>query len=135
MIQRDLLFLSHRIPYPPNKGDKIRAYAILRHLRQRYRIHLACHVDDPSDFQYCDTLRSELGGECLFLPLSKGVGLRRALVSAACNRSLTEGYFGNPAMSKWINELVERRSITQALVLMVPICQSQINSRALGISI
>ena len=30
----DLLYLAHRIPYPPNKGDKIRSWHILKHLAQ-----------------------------------------------------------------------------------------------------
>ena len=27
-----LLYLVHRLPYPPNKGDKVRSYHLLRHL-------------------------------------------------------------------------------------------------------
>ena len=32
MVRPPLLFLAHRIPYPPNKGDKIRSWHLLRHL-------------------------------------------------------------------------------------------------------
>ena len=32
---QELLFLAHRIPYPPNKGDKIRSYHLLRYLSSR----------------------------------------------------------------------------------------------------
>ena len=34
---RELLFLAHRIPYPPDKGDKIRAWHIFRHLARTHR--------------------------------------------------------------------------------------------------
>ena len=44
---RDLLFLAHRIPYPPDKGDKIRSWNILSFLARFYRIHLGCFADDP----------------------------------------------------------------------------------------
>ena len=47
----DLLLLVHRMPYPPNKGDKIRSWHLLKHLAQRYRVHLATFVDDPDDWQ------------------------------------------------------------------------------------
>ena len=47
-----LLFLAHRIPFPPNKGDKIRSFHLLRHLSARYQIHLGAFVDDPDDWQY-----------------------------------------------------------------------------------
>lgn len=45
---RDLLFLCQRIPYPPNKGEKIRAFRILDHLSRDYRIHLGCFIDDST---------------------------------------------------------------------------------------
>ena len=52
-----LLFLSHRLPYPPNKGDKVRSYHLLRHLAQRYRVVLGTFIDDPLDWQHVDALR------------------------------------------------------------------------------
>ena len=51
-----LLFLSHRIPYPPNKGEKIRALRILEHLNARFDVHLGCFVDDPEDWPHRDAL-------------------------------------------------------------------------------
>jgi hypothetical protein len=38
---RELLFLAHRIPYPPDKGDKIRTFHLLQHLARGYRVHVA----------------------------------------------------------------------------------------------
>jgi len=53
---RDSLFLCHRLPYPPNKGDKIRSHALLCHLAKRGPVHLACFVDDAADLEYLDVL-------------------------------------------------------------------------------
>ena len=78
----DLLFLTQRIPYPPDKGDKIRSWHMLRHLAERYRVHLGCFVDDPHDLQHVPRLR-EMTGDSLFLPLSPPLarlrGVRRVL--------------------------------------------------------
>ncbi len=52
-----LLFLCHRIPYPPNKGDKIRSYHMLKYLAQHYRVLLGTFIDDPADRQHVDKLR------------------------------------------------------------------------------
>jgi sugar transferase (PEP-CTERM/EpsH1 system associated) len=57
MARRRLLFLAHRIPYPPDKGDKIRAWHMLDHLADRWEVSLGCLVDDPSDLVHLDTLR------------------------------------------------------------------------------
>ena len=48
-VKPDLLFIAHRIPYPPDKGDKIRSYHMLRYLTERYRVTVACMIDDPAD--------------------------------------------------------------------------------------
>ncbi|WP_313534279.1 TIGR03087 family PEP-CTERM/XrtA system glycosyltransferase [Sphingomonas sp.] len=54
----DILFLAHRIPFPPDRGDKIRAYHLLRHLAQDHRVHLVAFADDPEDLQNQDGLAS-----------------------------------------------------------------------------
>jgi sugar transferase (PEP-CTERM/EpsH1 system associated) len=43
----NVLFLAHRVPYPPDKGDRIRTFHLLRFLSQRARVHLACLADEP----------------------------------------------------------------------------------------
>ncbi len=53
----DLLFIAHRIPYPPDKGDKIRSYHMLWHLAERYRVTVACMIDDPADERHVATLK------------------------------------------------------------------------------
>ena len=45
----NILLLVHRLPYPPNKGDKVRSYHLLRHLLQRHRVFLGTFIDDPDD--------------------------------------------------------------------------------------
>ena len=45
----DVLFLAHRIPYPPTKGDKIRSWHFFRHLAHNHRVHLGAFIDDPQD--------------------------------------------------------------------------------------
>ncbi|RSV43233.1 TIGR03087 family PEP-CTERM/XrtA system glycosyltransferase [Sphingomonas sp. ABOLE] len=52
----DLLFLAHRMPFPPDRGDKIRAYHLLRHLARNHRLHLVAFADDPDDLRHQDGL-------------------------------------------------------------------------------
>ena len=37
-----LLYLVHRIPYPPNKGDKVRSFNLLRQLALKHRVSIPC---------------------------------------------------------------------------------------------
>ena len=45
----NILLLVHRMPHPPNKGDKVRSYHLLEHLAARHRVFLGTFVDDPDD--------------------------------------------------------------------------------------
>ena len=49
-MKEPLLFLCHRIPYPPNKGDKIRSWNLLRYLCEHYRVYLGTFIDDAEDW-------------------------------------------------------------------------------------
>ena len=56
------LFLAHRIPFPPDRGDKIRSWHLLRHLAELGPVHLACFADDEADGAHLPALRAALGG-------------------------------------------------------------------------
>src|SRR5690606_5009997 len=47
-----VLFLAHRVPFPPNKGDKIRAFHILEHLSARHDVWLGAGADDAEDLKH-----------------------------------------------------------------------------------
>ena len=65
----ELLFLSHRIPYPPNKGDKLRSFNLLKQLSRNYRVHVGAFIDDEDDWRHVDAVR-ELADECYFKRLT-----------------------------------------------------------------
>ena len=45
----DVLYVVHRLPYPPDKGDRIRTFHILKWLSERATVHLASLADEPVD--------------------------------------------------------------------------------------
>jgi glycosyltransferase involved in cell wall biosynthesis len=83
----DTLFLAHRIPFPPDRGDKIRTFHELRHLAGLGPVHLACLADDEADAAHLAGLREAIGpalGEAY-------VEVRRTSRVAAGARALLEG--------------------------------------------
>jgi len=52
-----VLYLCHRIPYPPDKGEKIRAFHELRAIAARHEVDLFTLADDPADLAYQSELR------------------------------------------------------------------------------
>jgi sugar transferase (PEP-CTERM/EpsH1 system associated) len=53
-----ILLLSHRIPFPPDKGDKIRSFHLLEALASRHEVRLITHADDPRDLRHVPELRA-----------------------------------------------------------------------------
>jgi len=107
---RDLLFLAHRIPYPPDKGDKIRSHNILKHLSSRFRIHLGCFYDDPRDVRHVGALR-ELCAEVFCLPLRPVDRYMRTLKAFTRGQAISEARYQDPRMAAWVVETLSRGNI------------------------
>lgn len=112
---RNLLFLAHRIPYPPNKGDKIRSWNFLLRLADEYRVHVGCFVDDPHDWQYTGEIDRLAASSC-FRPLRRRPALLRSLGGLATGDPLTVGYYRDAPLKKWIAELAATTEIERVFV-------------------
>ncbi len=118
----DLLLLVHRMPYPPNKGDKIRSWHLLRHLAQRYRVHLATFVDDPDDWQHVPAVQA-LCASSHFAPLSPRAARVRSLGALLRNRSLSYDYYRNAGLQGWVNQAMQQHGIGRIVVFSSPMAQ------------
>ena len=85
----NLLYLVHRMPYPPNKGDKVRSYHLLKYLTARHRVFVGTFIDDPEDEAHVDTLR----GLCADLHVARIRPVRARIGSLA---GLLAGHFQPP---------------------------------------
>ncbi|MBF0628813.1 MAG: TIGR03087 family PEP-CTERM/XrtA system glycosyltransferase [Magnetococcales bacterium] len=112
----DLLFLAHRIPYPPRKGDKIRSYHLLRALTARYRVHLGAFVDDAEDLQHATTVANLCAGETRLVRLDPWRAKIRALRGLWRNEALTLPYYDHPEMRSWVRQLLTRHPIRRVVV-------------------
>jgi sugar transferase (PEP-CTERM/EpsH1 system associated) len=61
-MKPEVLLLVHRIPYPPNRGDKMRSWHITRELGRHATVHLAALADDEADAAHLPALREAMGG-------------------------------------------------------------------------
>ncbi len=55
-----ILALTHRLPWAPNRGDRIRAYHVLQTLRTRHQIHLLSLVHDEEEESHVAEVRGWL---------------------------------------------------------------------------
>lgn len=123
----ELLYLVHRIPYPPNKGDKIRSYHLLKHLAKRYRVHVGAFVDDANDWQYAEALKQLAGGEIKLLPLAPRTATLRSALGLLTGEPLTLPYYRKRAMQVWVDQLLATRPIQHAVVYSSSMAQYIMN--------
>jgi polysaccharide biosynthesis protein PslH len=103
----DLLFLTQRIPYPPNKGEKIRTFQILNYLRQSFDVHLGCLIDQPGDRMHADTVRS-LCKDAYFAPLDRRRAKIRYLHGLATGEALSVRFFRDAGLARWTGRVIEQ---------------------------
>jgi sugar transferase (PEP-CTERM/EpsH1 system associated) len=119
---RDLLFLAHRIPFPPDKGDKIRSFHELRYLATRFRVHLGAFVDSQDDWRHVESLRAYCADSCL-LPLRPWQAKLRSLAGLLTGEPLTVSYYRDPRMAAWIRSVVSGNSPDAVLVFSSAMAQ------------
>ena len=100
----NILYLTHTCPYPPNRGDRIRCYHILKHLSRNHDLTLLYPVFDDQHHlcpehlqQYCRTV----------IPVKHHIfrsylSCFRAIFS---NRSLSVSFFYSKILKKFIQKL------------------------------
>ena len=118
----DLLLLIHRIPYPPNKGDKIRSYHLLKHLARHYRVHLATFVDDPDDWQYVPHVEA-LCASSHFAAMNPKLARVKSLGALLKNRSLSLEYYRDAGIERWVKQAVAAHGIERVLVFSSAMAQ------------
>ncbi len=111
----DLLFLTHRMPFPPEKGDKIRSWHILRHLAQRHRVHLGCFYDDPDDERHIGELAALCASVCC-LPLDAKRARLKSLAAFLRDEPMSVAYFRDARLMRWIAETIARHRPSRAFV-------------------
>lgn len=117
-----LLYLTHRIPYPPNKGDKVRSFNILRQLARTHRVFLGCFVDHPDDKQHIPALRKWCEHSCV-VPIEPGIRRIASLRGLLRGEALSLPYYRSPRLRAWVRRVVIEHGIRSAVAFSGPMAQ------------
>jgi sugar transferase (PEP-CTERM/EpsH1 system associated) len=104
-----ILYLAHRVPYPPDKGERIRAFHELKYLGVRHDVDLCCFADSHEDAAYkaqCQDFCRSVYVEVLSRPRR----LLQAATSLLLLKPMSSGYFYSRSFaSEVLKKLGERR--------------------------
>ena len=111
----NILYLVHRLPYPPNKGDKVRSYHLLKHLVARHRVFLGTFVDDPQDEAYVDVV-AEQCAQMHAARLSPRIAKLLSLGGLLKQQPLTLSYYRNAGLQAWVDRTLREQRIDAVVV-------------------
>ncbi|OYD52616.1 sugar transferase [Thauera propionica] len=117
-----VLYLVHRIPYPPNKGDKVRSFNILRQLARTRRVFLGTFVDHPDDRQHVARLGEWCEDVCA-VELDPRFGRIKSLRGLLTGEALSLPYYRSARLAQWVRATVAQHGITQAVAFSGPMAQ------------
>jgi sugar transferase (PEP-CTERM/EpsH1 system associated) len=105
----EILFLCHRVPFPPDRGDKIRSHNLLQKLAGIAPVHVGCFADDARDMGFATDLSD--------IAASQMVVARRQSRALAGMRGLLRrqpmlvAMFDDPALHEWVGRILAERPI------------------------
>lgn len=106
---REILFIAHRVPFPPDRGDKIRSHHLLRHLASLAPVHVACLGDDAADMAQESALAALAASHCL-VRRAKPLVLA-GLEAVARGRPVSLTAFRNARLKAYIDKVLADRNI------------------------
>ena len=109
-----VLYVTHRVPWPPDRGDRIRTWNILKYLAARADVDLICLADEPVSDETRAALES-VTQRLAIVPHAGKMRYIRGAISMARGRTVTEGLFESTVLSSVIRQWAMRTDYTSTL--------------------
>jgi len=127
-----ILYLVHRIPYPPNKGDKIRSHHFLKALAQHYQVYLGTFIDDEEDWQYQENL-SAYCQDVHCQRLNPRWSKLKSLQGLITGQALSLPYYQSQRLQQWVDRVLEENTITKVVIFSSVMAQFVMDKPGLDI--
>ncbi|MGB5484358.1 TIGR03087 family PEP-CTERM/XrtA system glycosyltransferase [Parasphingorhabdus sp.] len=105
----EILFLAHRVPWPPNRGDKIRSHHFLQKLMDCAPVHIACFADDETERQIGWDRKAELAS-CKIVVRNKPKW-RAGIEALVSGKPVSLASFESIEINNHVTQLIETRPV------------------------
>ncbi len=100
-----ILFLSQRVPYPPNRGDKISTWRLVERMSRAHEVHAVAFAHDEADLRAAEVLREEKGIPTTVFQHHERSKKLRSLPLLLSDTPLTLGVYGSRELQRKVDEL------------------------------
>ncbi|MEQ1509622.1 MAG: TIGR03087 family PEP-CTERM/XrtA system glycosyltransferase [Sphingopyxis sp.] len=118
----EILFLAHRAPWPPDRGDRIRSWHLLQALAKLGPAHVAAYADTPEDAAIAMPMLRKVAASS-FVPVRDRSAAVAAALSIPRLAPLSCGLFGGGGMAEHVSDIIATRPITHIVAFSGPMAQ------------
>ena len=109
-----ILFLSQRVPYPPNRGDKITTWRIIEKLAREHEPTVIAFAHDDADREAARVLREDKGIRTITVDHDERAKKLGALPLLFTRKALTLGVYGSKELQRVVDEELEDADLAYA---------------------
>ncbi|MEE4205689.1 MAG: TIGR03087 family PEP-CTERM/XrtA system glycosyltransferase [Erythrobacter sp.] len=110
----EMLFLAHRVPFPPDRGDKIRSHHLLVKLAELAPVHVGTLTESAADRAGVEELASVAASHCA-PPRAKPLALA-GIEAVLSGKPVSLTAFHSPALERWVRRTLAERQIDTIVV-------------------
>ncbi len=100
-----ILFLSQRVPYPPNRGDKITTWRLVERMRRSHEVFVVAFAHDDEDLRAAAAL-DDMGVRTIAARHANRLKRLAALPLLLTSKPLTLGVYGSRRLQREVDALV-----------------------------
>jgi len=110
-----ILFVCHRLPYPPNRGGKIRPFNMIRHLGQKHSVTVASLAFTEDELKESSELKNYCA-DVITEVVPNSVRWRRACRALLTATPSSVAYFWSPHLRRRVEEAARHKDFDAVLV-------------------
>lgn len=106
----EILFLCHRIPFPPDRGDKIRSFHMLKALAQDAPVHVGCFADDERDMGFAPEMAQISASQCVVM--RDRPRIVAGIAGLVHRQPMLVAMYEKPELHLWVERILRERPIS-----------------------
>jgi polysaccharide biosynthesis protein PslH len=111
---QEILFLAHRVPFPPDRGDKIRAHHLLKALTKIAPVHVGCLSESAENRPGIAELACIAASHCV--PDRAKSLVLAGLEAVAMGKAVSLTAFHSARLERWVRETLSANPIGSIFV-------------------
>jgi sugar transferase (PEP-CTERM/EpsH1 system associated) len=108
-----VLFLAHRVPFPPDRGDRIRAHHLLKALAKRGPVHVGCFAEGENPA--AEAALAEISASYCITPRTKPLPLA-GIEAVLAGKPVSLTAFHSRQLESWVRETIARHAVEAIVV-------------------